>query len=218
MIKIKIFVLLIIAILFTGCASFLQKDGYYTGEKAIKKDHGIVLSSVTVNSNVGSALYVSISLVNIETGEKIDLENKICRIKKDSPGMGPLAQLFIEDKPDQIDLEGRCGSLLVGEVQSGKYLIKSISITSVNNAVGGYASTMSQTLKEKKTVEIKDSQIVYIGNVDANITFAEFSFLIYNGTISMINNYERDEKVFKRDYPLLKKTIVKDSSIVLKVK
>ena len=207
--------LLIIPILFTACAPFLQKDGYYTGEKAVKMNYGVILASATAGNNFGSALYSSIVLVNINTGEKFDLQNKVCRIKKDSPGMGLLAQLFIEDKEDQIEIEKHCGSLLVGEIKSGEYLLKSVSVMSVNNAKGGFASRMSYPLLEKRKVTIYYGKIVNIGNIDIDIFSINGYFQIVKGTISMLNNYERDTKIFKRDYPLLEKTIVKDSSIVL---
>ena len=84
MIIIKSLLLLIIPILFTACAPFLQKDGYYTGEKAVKMNYGVILASATAGNNFGSALYSSIVLVNINTGEKFDLQNKVCRIKKDT--------------------------------------------------------------------------------------------------------------------------------------
>jgi len=200
--------------LFTGCVT----SAHYTGKEPLKKNYGIVLASATADNYLGSTLYAEIGLVNIKSGEKIDLQNKVCRIKKDSPGMGLLVQLFIEDKEDQIEIKNHCGSLLIGEIKSGKYLLKSVFITSVNNAKGGYASVSGYPIIKKEIVEIKDGEIVYIGNVDIENLTMDYNYKIRTAEISMINNLERDKKIFNRDYPLLKKIMIKDSSIILESK
>ena len=216
--KLKIIFLLSLVLLFTSCTSLIYKDGYYSGKEPIKQNFGIIVASATADKYYGPALVAYLSLENIETNEKIDLQNAICKVKKDSPGIGPLAKVIMGDKPieDQIVLETKCGSLLVGEIKTGRYELKYIRLVSNDIAQGGFVSSLRYTPSKKEIIDIKDGEIVYLGRINLESLNMNKGFQIRSVSISMSDEYNLDAKVFQEEYNLLKNSEIKNNSLQLK--
>mgnify|MGYP005990226465 CR=1 FL=1 len=222
--KLKIIVLLGIILMFTSCASVFMKDGYYSGEVPIKKDFGVVFASTTADKNIGNVLLTYVRLENVKTKKKTTLESRTCRITSKSRGMGPLAKMIInwqsDGKPlnDQIETDTKCGTLLVAEVESGKYQLKRIRIESYDNGPAETRTRLYYRPSKKIIIDIKDNETVYLGSIHTDILRMSRGYHIRSASISMNDNYIYDSKIFKQEYKILEDSLIKNSSIILEKK
>lgn len=216
------FAFLLIPVLFlNSCASIYKKDAYYDPTKPIKNNYGLIFASTTADKAYGNALITYIKLMNIETKKVTQLESRTCMITKNSLGMGPLARFIIklktDGKPikDQIDSDGKCGSLLVGEIPPGQYQLKHIRVESYNNGQAYVADWVDYIPNTKQIIKIDDQQIVYFGNLYTKILKMDLAYNIHGVSLYMSDNYKYDSKIFKQTYKLYQDATIKNNTIKL---
>ena len=214
--KIKVlFLSIFVMLFFTSCVT---KDAYYSGEKSLKKNKGLVLASAIANIEFGSHLFALIDIVNTRTHEEITLENRVCQVKKKDVGL--LAQVFVseEKSKDIIETSKTCGNIITGEVATGKYELKQIKVFSQSISSGMLVSRVKYIPTDKHYFTIDDSEVTYIGNVDILISKTNMLSHILGGVIGMNDQYELSKNILKKYFQKLQNSKITNSSIYLKPK